>query len=688
MSLKKLATDLTNLGSFFDNYPNQLKYRTKAGPAYVRKLPFLAKSLPYGNDRPGGGSSGQPFIVKRIPNVNSAPTEQFPDFILRDPKNAINNRRDDLERITKFLKTTQGTLFIAKQELLSLQNPLIPGRPNRANPVAGLYNPAMTLAQVAGAGTGLHIEKQGLTPIFSDTVKYETVYKNEYNSDTTNRLVILRGTKIGSPLVSRAEDISNQAEPIPITPDITFGAAEKVGVSRNPNLILSYTGGPNVNLGGKTNIAFASNRVYSKENLDKEKTALIKARDRKPRFDYNRYLGVTNKALQSGYLLEGGNATLNTLTVPGSDWNYNNNGIDKRGYKNYNNTIYLTGNTFPTTYEKLTSKLGVYTFKQLDFTNAPVLGATGSTATIADFRKKIYEDREQIGVKQRLLYSEYTDSKVNRESRVGLGNPGKRTRNRSKLTYYDNATVDKINMLPLYKSSEIVKKEDITRDLVKFRFEVIDNITPTNSTFVHFRAFLGSITDGFTANWEGVRYVGRGEKFFTYNGFNRELSFTFAVHPQSRAEMKPLYQKLNYLATSLAPDYASGYMKGNIVRLTIGDYLYAVPGIITTLTYVIPEDAPWEIALTEPEGGEDTGLLETPKLINITVGFTPIHDFVPQLGDGQSTALITKQKSPNPYLANSTVELNTDSIASNNLIQYATSGYTKPQEEIVTSRPL
>jgi len=56
-----------------------------------------------------------------------------------------------------------------------------------------------------------------------------------------------------------------------------------------------------------------------------------------------------------------------------------------------------------------------------------------------------------------------------------------------------------------------------------------------------------------------------------------------------------MYRKLNYLASSLAPNYSSnGYMRGNMVKLTIGGYLYEQPGIITSITYDIPQEASWD----------------------------------------------------------------------------------------------
>ena len=95
-----------------------------------------------------------------------------------------------------------------------------------------------------------------------------------------------------------------------------------------------------------------------------------------------------------------------------------------------------------------------------------------------------------------------------------------------------------------------------------------------------------------------------------------------------------MYKKLNYLASTLAPDYSpKGYMRGNLVQLTIGGYLYEQPGFITGLTYEMGEDSPWEIGIgtstTNAEG--DPTVKELTQIIRVTgFSFTPIHNFVPR----------------------------------------------------------
>ena len=70
MALKELLTDL---GSFYSTNPNQAAYKTKAGPVQALKKGFDQRSLKFGHDRPGGGSSKQPYIKTKLPAVNSDP---------------------------------------------------------------------------------------------------------------------------------------------------------------------------------------------------------------------------------------------------------------------------------------------------------------------------------------------------------------------------------------------------------------------------------------------------------------------------------------------------------------------------------------------------------------------------------------------------------------------------------------
>jgi len=200
-----------------------------------------------------------------------------------------------------------------------------------------------------------------------------------------------------------------------------------------------------------------------------------------------------------------------------------------------------------------------------------------------------------------------------------------------------NDRADAITTRPLYKAQSV---DTALEDTVPFRIVKIDNSGEGNNTYIHFRAYIEGLSDAYKADWGTTKYMGRGENFYFYNGFDRDISFKFQVPVLSKYEQKQVFAKLNYLASLCAPDYSQGgFMRGNIIKLTIGDYLIDVPGIFSGLTYAVNDEAGWDIAkkddgtkMSMNEG--DTGGWVMPKLIEVN-GFTfkPIHNFIPKTVD-------------------------------------------------------
>ena len=124
---------------------------------------------------------------------------------------------------------------------------------------------------------------------------------------------------------------------------------------------------------------------------------------------------------------------------------------------------------------------------------------------------------------------------------------------------------------------------------IKFNFQIItpgeDANNPVTTT-LYFRALLDDFQDSYSSAWNEQQYVGRGEKFHVYGGFDREINLGFKVAAMTRAEMKPLYQKIVQLASTTAPTYSTGgFMRGTLVKVTVGDYLYETPGYIGSVDY-------------------------------------------------------------------------------------------------------
>lgn len=212
--------------------------------------------------------------------------------------------------------------------------------------------------------------------------------------------------------------------------------------------------------------------------------------------------------------------------------------------------------------------------------------------------------------------------------------------------------VDNITYQPLFQDSNALNSErgiGPLQDTVPFYITKIDNSgDPAKNVHIHFRSYIEGLGDNYTADWQSFKYMGRGDTFYYYNGFNRSITFNFTVPVMSKYEQQSVYTKLNYLASLMAPDYVTigtsnqGFMRGNILKLTIGDYIKDVPGVLTSLNYAIDDEGGWDVArnskgalvqgktgLNDPTA--DTGGWVMPKIIKISgFNFNPIHTFIPK----------------------------------------------------------
>jgi hypothetical protein len=114
--------------------------------------------------------------------------------------------------------------------------------------------------------------------------------------------------------------------------------------------------------------------------------------------------------------------------------------------------------------------------------------------------------------------------------------------------------------------------------------------------------------------------MGRGEDFFIYQGYSRTIGFGFRVAVENPKDLVPLYNKLNALASQVYPDYSQGgVMRTSVTRVTVGDYLYRVPGFIESVNITVNQDSSWEI---------NDGY-QLPHYLDVQIAFKPIHETMP-----------------------------------------------------------
>ena len=507
------------------------------------------KTLKYGMDRPGGGSSDQPYVRFPIDDKNVAQSirdyyntnRTSLDFPMRGgAASSITGQQYlspaaqvDALRIFKFLKDDpRGKAFLTKQVLLQRSNPRIETqatyqtKDNLSNqiytgtiPNTWVYNStgANTLYSVTTAGTGTYGDRIGLNAFqpgqkfYADTVAAQALPSN---NGKTNRLVAFYKTKMVSALRNSA------------LADITL--YNDLGFSLNRNILFDYLQGPGSVYGaGKTVIR---------------------------RF-------VDSTKLSNQFTL-----TYDQLSDP----------------------------------NRTATKYGV-----------PV---------ISDFRKDVPNSRQ---IARAWNYN--TDSL---EKRLFVGNPGYIVKGINTGTSQGQ---DMLNTLSshFFENSKTPWDEHpaFSKDLIRFAFEAISNDDPNKSQALVFRAFLGSITDNHSAELNSFKYLGRGENFRTYQGFDRSISFSFKIFAQSDIELLPLYKKLNDLISQVYPDYSpvTSIMRAPLVRLTIGDYIYRTPGFLESVNVTIDGQATWEINNLKPENRP-----QLPHMVEVSISFKPIMDILPR----------------------------------------------------------
>ena len=188
---------------------------------------------------------------------------------------------------------------------------------------------------------------------------------------------------------------------------------------------------------------------------------------------------------------------------------------------------------------------------------------------------------------------------------------------------------------PLFPGAEkwnkFVSATDLTKDFIKFYFTgpKLQNGMPEEiDDIIVFRATIDSFTDTHSPSWTAVNMIGRADPNYTYTGYSREVNISFTVLATSRDEMKPIYRKLNALASYTAPEYGIGTiaMKSPWLRMTIGDLLVQQPVLINSLAYTFKDvDTTWEINIED-----DPTMMQAPHKITVSLGLNVITDYLPE----------------------------------------------------------
>lgn len=436
------------------------------------------------------------------------------------------------------------------------------------------YLPSTTLLQIASNGfeTGLH--RHGTNPF--DTTTYSTIKEREKQ---TNDVTQTRLYKIGQNIFVNNSDI-----------------------------IQSYKGGSQSVYGiGKTEILRTVDTNYEGGITKK-----IQTKDLPNSYEY-----VKNEIAKDNLL-----QITKDIIHNNGDTFVGSNGTEFRRYDDYNeNTVTRNNSDFSMS---LKDRLNVADRPEGTY---PLDFRASLPNLINPETKQPFKES----------YKEY-----NLERRVGLGNSDS-TIGQLPVYYSDsplgNSTKAKIFDPRIDKNNVTRPTKDYlfdqTRDLIRFRIELIDTDTPKFGEYIVLRATISGYSVNYSSQWNPSTYVGRGDKFHTYSSTDSSISFNFSCFAKSKNEMKVMYQKMNTLISgALYPSYKKNKMRGSMIRITVGDLLENQPAIVTNFTLNVPDETAWEIAIdtqndTKGDGTSDSDYT-LPFMLTGNITIIPIYNFLPQ----------------------------------------------------------
>ena len=594
-------------------------------------FPFKQRSMGYGPQGTdvqtfvvGRANSPNPFIKQRLPGIEEERSSGLMDvlndvsdsFVRGGLGTALKRSATDVLRIGEYLLSANGLAFIAKNVGLQRTNPKLQegagflGR-NR------VYNLGVnTVAQSLANFSGLHITRQGALPIGRANYKVEQGFrvdsdndtKYEYNvkgedttfstggtGDITDSLDVYSANRLTS-LYNRLISPTSLENQENLVADLDLGGTGLTGRNKDKPFeteLYEFSGGPHSIYGiGKTRL-----KRYTSTNLAAQ---IFNPSDfgTFSLFDTNQYhLSREMGGINGGLDEDGNNLNLKPATplTPIPDFRQY---TGKQGYSNY---------------ERKNDR-GQSISAQYGYPGAvPQMNAgSGVNSEQGLFPKIPIKSDGSINIKAPNLYKDQI--------------------NNLDLVYHKGSL-----------ENNTLNGSPFPKDYIKFRIEAVDTDRPASSMTMVFRAFLESMNDDFKSTWNEYNYNGRSEPFFTFASFNRSISFGFKIAAFSREEMRPLYRKLNYLVSNTAGDYKQTRLRGNFMRLTIGDYFSRLPGFFTSIGLSWNKDYAWEVANTP----DDTDMNELPHVLDVSCQYQPIHDFTPRKGHEAPFILPTKYNKTN-----------------------------------------
>lgn len=540
-------------------------------------------------------------------------------FIRGGTVQALSVADEDVNRISRFMVSGKGVLWILREQGLQMANP---------RPETRLYNPATTLLQVAGVHLGLHLPRHGLNPFnegqgfgildfgyntYSTVKDYEPASRQ--GKKITGPFTIIPRANEQSKLLDLVSELHMGKEFFDITnlslssliPKITGENVSKYSPPRD-----KAAGGLEINT-----IAYqaAANAPYGGFNLfgGGMHRAVNTLRDLDGK-SINQYPREGENSITSNLLSQVQNLIKNPIpTLKGAVLSEVSKGL---------------GGLTKSLSSALPSSLSVpggLTLPIPGGSSLPIPGGTSIPTPNLDLLKT-YKSLSygELGMSDKVYISSTRDTLEGPSGNYKIyGKTSKRKPSTRGKMLINRGLADPGNPMSI-DGDKTAAQPQITGEVLDNPYDLIPLIfyDIKNDHSLVFRAVLSAITDTITPEWNEYNYIGNPQTYYTYKRTTRDFGFTFKIYTETESELKWNWTKLNRFVGMLYPSYADNRrMIGPFLRLTLGDMLYRVPGYMSALSITIDDNTPWEINLLN-----DPNLAKLPHIIECAVTYRIVGD--------------------------------------------------------------
>lgn len=441
----------------------------------------------------------------------------------------------DTKRVSKFLTSPEGLLFLGKQTLLQTGNTFAETR---------VYNPASPLLNtVPFLHTRRHISSQTLTKNPSGLLQRATVQKMAGIVDTPSQPQ--RG------LLARATSaVSSVLLPTPQTyltsrPEYSAFPYHTTGPVLLPQQPLLERGS-----------------IRQKVTINTVSSLLATAGKRTAEFTISTLNRQIPRSLRNSVSLPEEKKTDPTPSFINEAKKFRQTFFDKN---NAAAVKYNIESSLVTSAEQGTPSANVIQRNNFSRLNSKYLYET--SITDVDKQPDGITRLEKTNLSDN--YNKLTNTPTNIASSFGSNGS-------NQINYFGIKGSERASDTSIYKKS---------KDIVKFIFSPADPKASRDED-VQFRALITSIKESIQPEFNEQRYAGRTERFVTYAGAKRSLSLEFNIVAFSPEEQYGMWQRVNYLSGLAFPQgISNGFMVPPLFRVTIGGIYENQPCFLQTLDF-------------------------------------------------------------------------------------------------------